>query len=174
MLIGPDRQQRLNGRKLRGTRPVINVSWRDAKSYVTWLSAKTGRNYRLLSETEREYVARAGSTTSFWWGAAITPEQANYNSRRTLPILNFKPNPWGLYQVHGNVDEWTQDCWNPDNAGNPGDGGARNSGDCARRVLRGGNWDNDPSSLRSAARFGAADDARSTAVGFRVARTLAP
>ena len=177
-----------DARWLRGTRPVINVSWHDANTYVAWLSVKTGKSYHLLSETEREYVTRAGTTTPFWWGHEITPEQANYdgnriyagggswayNSRRTLPILNFKANPWGLYQVHGNVDEWAQDCWTDANAGNPGDGSARVTGDCRRRVLRGGNWDNDPSMLRSAARFGGAADARSSVIGFRVARSLAP
>ena len=89
-----------------------------------------------------------------------------------MPILNFKANPWGLYQVHGNVDEWTQDCWNDDNVGNPGDGSARSTGDCTRRVLRGGNWDNDPSLLRAAARFGVTADSRSIAIGFRIARSL--
>lgn len=177
-----------DARWLRGTRPVINVSWHHAQAYVAWLSAKTGKSYRLPSEAEREYVTRAGTTTPFWWGRAIAPEQTNYdrnrsyangatsadNVRRTLPVLNFKPNPQGLYQVHGNVDEWTQDCWNDDNAGNPGDGSARCTGDCARRVLRGGNWDNDPSMLRAAARFGVTADGHSTVIGFRVARSLTP
>ncbi|MFO1161483.1 MAG: formylglycine-generating enzyme family protein [Reyranellaceae bacterium] len=177
-----------DARWLRGTRPVINVSWHDAKAYVAWLSAQTGKTYRLPSEAEREYVTRAGTATPFWWGREIAPEQANYDrtrsyaggstaadsNHRTLPIQNFKANPWGLYQVHGNVDEWTQDCWHDSNIGNPADGSARSTGDCTRRVLRGGNWDNDPSSLRAAARFGVTADPGSIVIGFRVARSLAP
>jgi len=108
----------------RDRRPVINVDWDDAKAYVAWLSKKTGKAYRLLSETEREYVTRAGQPTPFWWGSSILPSQANYNARftygtdvvgaylvRTLPIDSFEPNPWGLFQVHGNVWEWFEDCY---------------------------------------------------------------
>jgi formylglycine-generating enzyme required for sulfatase activity len=104
---------------------VINVSWHDAKAYVEWLSRKTGKTYRLLSEAEREYAARAGTATPFWWGSSISTEQANYDGnlvygggpngeyrQRTLPVESFQPNPWGLYQVHGNVLEWTEDCSN--------------------------------------------------------------
>ena len=109
----------------RGKRPVINVNWNDAKAYVAWLSQKTGKTYRLLSEAEREYVTRAGTTTPFWWGSSISTGQANYNGnqptaadqrasfgRRPFRSNSFQPNPWGLYQVHGNVWEWTEDCWN--------------------------------------------------------------
>ena len=105
----------------RGRRPVINVSWHDAKAYVEWLSRKTGRTYRLLSEAEREYAARAGTATPFWWGSSISTEQANYDGnvvygggpngeyrQRTLSVESFQPNPCGLYQVHGNVLEWTR------------------------------------------------------------------
>jgi len=130
----------------RGTRPVINVSWHDAKSYVEWLSKRTGKTYRLPSESEREYFARAGTTTTFWWGSSITPDQANYHSwnsfaggptgeyrRRTVPVASFEPNPWGLYNVHGNVREWVEDCWNGSNLGNPGDGTARTATMCQVR-----------------------------------------
>src|SRR5262249_23035737 len=137
------------------------------KGYAAWVSRKTGQTYRLLSEAEREYVTRAGTTTPFWWGSSITPTQANYNGsadpykgggpkgedrKRTLPVDSFEPNPWGLYQVHGNVWEWTEDCWNDSNTGNLGDGRARYTGDCSKRVVRGGSWLNDPRSVRSANR----------------------
>jgi formylglycine-generating enzyme required for sulfatase activity len=170
----------------RGKHPVIYVNWDDANSYVAWLSRKTGKIYRLLSDTEREYVTRAESTTPFWWGASITPKQANYNGNftyegggskdefigRTLPVDSFEPNPWGLYNVHGNVYEWTEDCWNDSNAGNPGDGRARTTGDCSRRVVRGGSWFNYPQVLRSANGDGWHADYRSDNLGFRLARTL--
>jgi formylglycine-generating enzyme required for sulfatase activity len=153
----------------RGKHPVINVNWDDAKIYVAWVSRKTDKTYRLLSEAEREYVARAGTTTPFWWGSSITPKQANYdgsadpykgggskgeNRQRTVPVDSFEPNPWGLYNVHGNVWEWTEDCWNERNIGNPGDGRARTTGDCSKRVNRGGSWYFYPQYLRSANRIG--------------------
>src|SRR5207302_6940801 len=107
-----------------GRQPVINMSWDDAKAYLAWLSRKTGKSYRLLSETEREYVTRAGRSTPFWWGPSISTSQANYNGNytygggskgeyreKTVPVASFQPNPWGLYQVHGNVWEWTEDCY---------------------------------------------------------------
>jgi formylglycine-generating enzyme required for sulfatase activity len=142
--------------------------------------------YRLLSETEREYVTRAGTTTPFRWGSSITPKQANYDRsaepyegggskgefrQRTVPVDSFKANPWGLYQVHGNVREWTEDCWNDSNTGNPGNGSARTTGDCSRRILRGGSWFNLPRILRAANRIGDPTVFRSS---FRLARTLEP
>jgi len=170
----------------RGKRPVINVRWDDAMAYVGWLSRKTGKPYRLLSETEREYATRAGTTTAFWWGSSITPAQANYQGsyvfpggakgqfrNRTVPVDSFAPNPWGLYNVHGNLWEWTGDCWNEGNEGNPRNGSARTSGDCRSRVLRGGGWMNAPAALRSANRYYDAIVNRSIDVGFRVARSLA-
>jgi formylglycine-generating enzyme required for sulfatase activity len=171
----------------RGRRPVINVSYDNAKQYVAWLSSKTGKAYRLLSEAEREYVTRAGTTTPFWWGSAITPQQANYDGsaqpyegggsrgeyrRRTVPVDSFGPNPWGLYNVHGNVWEWTEDCWSATNGGNPQDGSARESGDCSKRSLRGGSWLSNPTNLRAASRLG--DASGDSNFGFRVARTLSP
>ena len=194
----------------RGRRPVINVSWNDAKGYTTWLARRTGKSYRLLSEAEREYVTRASTTTPFWWGASITPAQANYDGnytyqgggakgdyrQRTEPVDSFEANPWGLYNVHGNVWEWTEDCWNSDNiasidlkaatdaaienflkrglTSNPGNGGARTTGDCSSRVIRGGSWVSVPKQLRSAFRFGFISSGRSHDFGFRVARTLTP
>jgi formylglycine-generating enzyme required for sulfatase activity len=174
----------------RGRRPVINVSWDDAQKYVSWISRKTGKTYRLLSEAEREYVTRAGTTTPFWWGSSITSEQANYVGtapytdkgatiegefrQKTVPVDSFAPNPWGLYQVHGNVWEWTQDCWNDSNSGNPGDGTARTNGDCSRRVVRGGSWSFGPIFIRAATRMLRLANLRSMINGFRVARTLSP
>ncbi len=171
----------------RGKRPVINVNWDDAKGYAAWLSRKTGKTYRLLSEAEREYVARAGTTTPFWWGKSITPKQANYNGnfahgggakgetrQKTVPVDSFDANPWGLYNVHGNVLEWSEDCWNETNSGNPGNGTARTTGDCSRRVLRGGSWDNIPQFLRSAGRYWNSSVGRVYFIGFRVGRTLTP
>jgi formylglycine-generating enzyme required for sulfatase activity len=169
----------------RGRQPVINVSWDDAQKYVSWISSKTGKTYRLLSEAEREYVTRAGTTTPFWWGNSITPKQANYdgtyaynggskgeNREQTMAVDSFAPNPWGVYNVHGNVWEWTQDCYDKDNSSNPGDGSARTRGDCSRRVLRGGSWRYGPTYLRAAIR--GSSDLPMDHIGFRVARTLTP
>jgi formylglycine-generating enzyme required for sulfatase activity len=173
----------------RDRRPVINVNWDDAKLYIDWLNARTGKIYRLLSEAEREYVARAGTKTPFWWGAAITPKQANYDGssgpykgggtkgeyrQRTVPVDSFEANPWGLFNVHGNVWEWTEDCWNDSNQGNPGNGSARTTGDCGGRVIRGGSWLQNPQSLRSANRSRGSADYRGSGQGFRLARTLNP
>jgi formylglycine-generating enzyme required for sulfatase activity len=126
--------------------PVVCVNWHDAKAYIAWLVSTTGKSYLLLSDAEREYVAGAGSTTPYRWGSTISTRQANYDvtfdvgSKVTVPTDSHAANPWGLYYVHGNVYEWTEDCWNMSNAGNPGNGEARNSGDCSFRVLRGGYW----------------------------------
>ena len=171
----------------RGQRPVIYVSWDDANVYVVWLSRKTGKTYRLLSEAEREYVTRAGTTTPFWWGASISTQQANYSGddafgsdskeedrQRTLPVDSFQPNPWGLYQVHGNVSEWIQDCYHDGYAGAPSDGSAWTSGDCSRRVVRGGAWFDPPGNLRAASRGGDAAADWDGLEGFRLARTLTP
>jgi formylglycine-generating enzyme required for sulfatase activity len=158
----------------RGRRPVVNVSWEDAMKYVEWLSEKTGKPYRLLSEAEWEYAARAGTKTRYSWGEDITPENANYggNVDRTTEVGSYAPNPWGLYDMHGNVWEWVEDCWNDNYEGAPVDGGAWTNGDCKRRVLRGGSWYGEPENLRSAYRFEALTVNRSRNVGFRVARTL--
>jgi formylglycine-generating enzyme required for sulfatase activity len=141
-----------------------------------------------LSEAEREYAARAGTTTPFWWGSSITPEQANYNGGadpykgggakgeyrgKTLPVKSFKPNPWGLYQVHGNVWEWVEDCWIDNYNGASTDGSARTTGACTSHVLRGGSWISDPRNLRAACRSGFLIS-RGNYVGLRVARTLNP
>jgi formylglycine-generating enzyme required for sulfatase activity len=176
-----------NGYKPSDQGPVINVSWDDAKAHMAWLSKKIGRAYRLLSEAEREYVTRAGTTTPFWWGSSISTSQANYDGNytygggakgeyraKTLPVDSFQPNPWGLYQVHGNVWEWVEDCWQDNYNGAPTDGSARTSGDCHFRVLRVGSWNNSPQSLRAANRIRLTSGNRSDLIGFRVGRTLTP
>ena len=159
----------------RGKQPVINVNLEDAKAYAEWLSRQTGKTYRLLSAAEREYVTRAGTRTTFWWGNEITPKQANYSDRhptRTAAVDSFEPNFWGLYNVHGNVWEWTEDCWNDNNGDNPGDGSARSDSNCSTREVRGGAWDSPPASLRSASRVKMQADQQRNSLGFRVRRTL--
>jgi formylglycine-generating enzyme required for sulfatase activity len=181
----PERSWRSPGFAQNDQHPVVCVSWEDAKSYVGWLSSLTSKSYRLLSEAEREYVARAGSTTPFWWGATVSTDQANYDGnikygdsakgewrKATVPAGSFAANPWGLYNVHGNVWDWTEDCWNQENAGNPGDGAPRVTGDCGLRVKRGGSWNNYPHTIRSARRLMSRPSNRDDFVGFRVARAL--
>jgi formylglycine-generating enzyme required for sulfatase activity len=168
----------------RGGQPVINVSWDDAKAYVAWLAKKTGKSYRLLSEAEREYVTRAGTTTPFWWGSSISTSQANYDGRytygngvkgeyrkRAMPVDSFAPNPWGLYQVHGNLSDWTEDCYHTSYQRAPADGSAWLNGECSERVLRGGTWESIPDNLRSANRSRNTTDIRNRDFGFRVGRT---
>ena len=161
----------------RGARPVINVSWDDAQAYVSWLSAETGEPYRLPSESEWEYAARAGTTTPFHTGAAISTDQANYRGgryrERTTAVRTFAPNAFGLYDVHGNVWEWVADCPSFTYRGAPDDGTAWTPGGrCPSRVLRGGSWNDPPQNLRSANRINSAVGARNFNAGFRVARTL--
>ncbi|WP_210211515.1 SUMF1/EgtB/PvdO family nonheme iron enzyme, partial [Azospirillum griseum] len=171
----------------RGRRPVINVSWNDATSYAVWLSRKTGQHYRLLSEAEREYVTRAGTKTPFSTGDRITTDQANFNGsgtyngsatgvyrRRTVEVGSFKPNAFGLYDLHGNVREWVEELWHPDYRGAPTNGSAWTTETWALGVLRGGSWFDTPDNLRSANRFRSFPNDRSFGSGFRVARTLTP
>ena len=169
----------------RGKSPVINVSWEDAQTYVRWLSRKTGALYRLLSEAEWEYAARAGAATPFSSGTTIRTDQANYDGtqtyggssegvarKKTVPVGSFPPNAFGLHEMHGNVWEWVEDCWNGTYMGAPDDGAAWTTGDCQRRVLRGGSWSNAPDRLRSANRGMYSPIDRNSLQGFRVARTL--
>jgi formylglycine-generating enzyme required for sulfatase activity len=166
-------------------RPVIDVSWDDARAYVKWLSFTTVQPYRLLSEAEWEYCCRAGTETQFWWGDGISREQASYDgnyafgkgakdNQKLAPVNSFRPNPWGLYQVHGNVWEWCADCWHGNYRDAPADGSAWTAGDSQYRVLRGGSWGGGPDTLRSARRIVNSRDDRFQDVGFRVARTLSP
>jgi formylglycine-generating enzyme required for sulfatase activity len=162
----------------RGDRPVINVSWSDAKAYLAWLSEKTGQSYRLPSEAEWEYAARAGTTTSFWWGSELGTGQANCRdcggggSRQTTPVGSFKPSPFGLYDTAGNAAEWVEDCWNDNYRGAPPNGSAWTAGQCRLRVLRGGAFDSQARYLRSSSRFRYDFDVRYIANGFRVLREL--
>ena len=161
----------------RGDRPVINISWRDAQQYVAWLSQITGESYRLPSEAEWEYAARAGTTTAYYWGDGVDDGQANCDGcggddRQTAPVGSFQPSDFGLYDMLGNIWEWTLDCWNAGYANSPTDGAAWQSGDCSVRVVRGGSWTSNPHILRSAFRANSSTDRRSYGIGFRVARTF--
>ena len=169
--------------------PVTCVTWNDAKAYVRWLSERTGEPYRLLSESEWEYAARAGTTSARWWEARSS-DQCRYANgadastdyaraancddghARTSPVGSYEANDYGLYDVLGNVFEWVEDCWNGGYDGAPSNGGAWETGDCDRRVFRGGAWLNEPRFLRSAFRVRYAVGYRSNVLGFRVARTL--
>jgi formylglycine-generating enzyme required for sulfatase activity len=166
----------------RGTRPVINVSWEHARQYVAWLAKMTGRPYRLLSEAEWEYAARAGTTTAYSWGDELGKNNANCNGcgsewdgRQTAPVGSFAPNQFDLYDMHGNVWEWVEDCLHTNYEGAPNDGSAWIAqGDCNNRVIRGGSWVSYPVGLRSALRFWFSADDHGTDLGFRIARTLNP
>jgi formylglycine-generating enzyme required for sulfatase activity len=176
----------------RGARPVVDVSWLDANAYAAWLGEQTGDGYRLPSEAEWEYAARAGSEAPFWSGACLRPDQAIYDSSRSYPGCPPNPkgprrppvsagslpaNPWGLHEVAGNVAEWVQDCWHPDYRGAPADGKPwlqSEDGDCAVRVVRGGGWSYVPWALRSAYRSYSPGASGQDAIGFRVARSLWP
>lgn len=170
--------------------PVIDVNWDDAQQYVRWLTRRTGRTYRLLTEAEWEYAARAGTTTAYPWGAIASPDQANYSQSAlgsATPVGSYPPNAWGLHDMHGNVYEWVQDCY--DHSYNQSkrrtsDWVARNR--CYERVIRGGSWQFESQALRSSARISIpTDDGLLRAVvravippwhefpeiGFRVART---
>ena len=165
----------------RGRRPAINVNWNDAQTYIKWLSRITGKPYRLLSEAEYEYAARAGTETKYPWGDEIKLEgkaMANcdgcgsqWDGKKTAPVGSFAPNGFDLYDMVGNVWEWTEDCWNDNYEGAPANGSAWTSGDCIRRVVRGGPWNDDPRYVRSASRRNVSAGDRFNLVGFRVART---
>jgi formylglycine-generating enzyme required for sulfatase activity len=165
----------------RGRRPVVNVSWHDAKEYVAWLSRKTGKHYRLLSEAEWEYAARAGTTTRYAFGDTISRSQAQFSSEgsyrttgaKTAEVGSFPGNAFGLHDMHGNVWEWVEDAWQPNYHGAPVDGSVWAGGDVSQRVLRSGFWCYyAPYDLRSAARCWLEPGRYDVDVGFRVARTL--
>ena len=170
--------------------PVVCVKWSDAKAYVEWLSVKTGKEYRLLSEAEWEYVARAGTRTARYWGESKS-DQCRYANGAdetllwpeahcvdgyswTSPVGSFEANPFGLHDVYENVYEWVEDCWKNSYRGAPGDGSAWVSGNCGLRVMRGGSLADPPRHLRSAFRNGDSTGMRGFVLGFRVARTLTP
>ena len=178
------------GYRQTGRDPVVCVNWDDARAYMSWLSRRTGKQsgkqYRLLTEAEWEYAARAGTTGPFHFGSTISTDQANYNGNftygsgrkgvyreKTVPVGSFPPNSFGLYDMHGNVFEWVEDCWHDSYSGSPSDGSAwTDGGDCTIRVLRGGSWSFKPRGLRSANRYWNFTGNRSYVTGFRIARTL--
>ena len=177
----------------RGARPVINVSWQGARTYAAWLSRETGERYRLLSEAEWEYAARAGTETKFHFGDDISQlcRYANHADagtdyewrntacsdgvgERTAMVGSYAPNAFGLYDMHGNVWEWVEDCWKDNYRRAPRDGSPMLEGDCSKRVLRGGAWGYEPGSLRSAFRTSLNSRESTFDIGFRVARALNP
>lgn len=176
--------------------PAVCVSWDDARAYVAWLGARTGQRYRLPSEAEWEYAARAGSTAIRFWGddpgaACLYANGADRATReqaaaaidgethdcadghaRTAPVGRFRANAFGIHDVLGNAAEWTEDCWQPDYRAARADAGASAAGDCSMRVVRGGAWDEGPAGLRLAYRVGSPTTIRVYGRGFRVARDL--
>jgi formylglycine-generating enzyme required for sulfatase activity len=164
----------------RGKQPAVYISWDDATQYLAWLAKITGQPYRLLSEAEWEYAVRAGGVTTYSFGddPAVLDDYAwyNVNSGGAHPVGEKTPNAFGLYDMHGNVWEWVEDCYhsNYDYSAAPTDGSAWTSGDCSSRVLRGGSWVNDPRFLRSAVRDRGTTGIRNFNIGFRVGRTLLP
>ena len=165
----------------RGQMPVINVSWNDAKQYVAWLSQGTGKPYRLLTEAEWEYAARAGAVTRYYLGEGPGEGEANcdgcgsrWDLRQTAPVGSFKPNAFGLHDMQGNVWEWVEDAWHDSYGGAPKDGSEWASGDPHYRVIRGGSWRNDTSLVRAAIRDKRNVNVKFDTLGFRVARTLNP
>jgi len=190
----PNKDWRAPGFGQQDTHPAICVSWDDAQAYLHWLGTRTGRRYRLLTEAEWEYAARAGTTTARYWGedsatacahangadaatAAAVPAAGQWPVARcndrypyTAPVGSFPPNAFGLYDMLGNAAEWTQDCWNPDYRSTPVDGSAAVSGDCGMRAVRGGAWNDAPVGVRAAYRVGSPTVIRVESRGFRIAR----
>jgi formylglycine-generating enzyme required for sulfatase activity len=163
--------------------PIESVSWKDIQTFIKKLNQKTGLNFRLPNEAEWEYAARAGSTYKYSWGSFIDCSKARYGyysdmcgtQGNTDPVGSYQPNKFGLYDMHGNVWEWTKDCWNDSYydsgswfSSKPDDGSAWESGDCKKRVFRGGSWFNEPYRLRSAFRGGNFSNDRSDSYGFRL------
>lgn len=190
-----NRNWRDPGFKQEDSHPVVCVNWEDAKAYAAWLSKKTGKTYRLPSEAEWEYAARASTTTACYWGDSpneacsyanvmdstgkalvpgVTLEAHNCSDgyAYTAPVASFKPNAFGLYDMIGNAGEWVEDCWNKSYDGAPIDGSAWATGLCSQyRVLRGGSWYNVPSYARASFRDRYAPDSHGSGRGFRLART---
>jgi formylglycine-generating enzyme required for sulfatase activity len=176
------------------TRPVEKVSWDDVQDFIKKLNSKKEGHFRLPSEAEWEYSARAGTTDAFFTGKCITVNQANYDGRSLNPFDEFKgcntvsrtgispeltslvhgysPNNWGLYNMVGNVWEWVEDCWDDNYHHTPINGAAMETGDCTRHTIRGGSWNSFPADIRSAARTPAYHDTKLEWIGFRIARDL--
>ncbi|WP_046022083.1 SUMF1/EgtB/PvdO family nonheme iron enzyme [Magnetospira sp. QH-2] len=163
----------------RDTRPVINVTYAEIKTYVAWLAEFTGKPYRLPSEAEWEYAARAGTSTRYWWGDKVGEGNANcrdcgteWSGFESAPVATFEPNPFGFYDMNGNVWEWVADCWNKDHKKAPADGSARMTGQCNQPVTRGGSWYYFPKLAASAYRYRNGVEVKSYNIGFRVARDM--
>jgi formylglycine-generating enzyme required for sulfatase activity len=164
----------------RGRQPATSVNWHDARRYVAWLSRVTGRPYRLLSEAEWEYAARAGTSTAYSWGDEIGERNANCNgcgsrwdAKQAAPVGSFAANAFGLHDMHGNVWEWVEDCYHTSYYSGPTDGSPwTEDGVCNVRVVRGGSWYFIPQNLRSAIRGWFAIEDRDFNFGIRVGRTL--
>jgi formylglycine-generating enzyme required for sulfatase activity len=179
-----DRFARDTGRRLpgdngwgRGNRPVINVSWQDAVAYTRWLSEQTGSRYRLPTEAEWEFAAQSGAESRFWWGNEMLEGKANcfdcgseWSGRMTAPVGSFPASAWRLQDMAGNVMEWVQDCYQPDYSAAPADGSAASSGDCSRRIVRGGAYNSPSESLRTASRDARDTGTRLDNLGFRVVK----
>ena len=155
--------------------PVTNVSWTDAQQYVAYLAKATKRAYRLPSEAEWEYAARGGTSTKYWWGDKLQPGMAGCKdcgaaaSEQPVKVGSFKPNPFGLHDMGGGVDQWVEDCWHKTYQGAPNDGSAWSGGDCSSHVLRSGSWKNDSRYVRPSNRDGYDTNVRYPTHGFRVA-----
>jgi formylglycine-generating enzyme required for sulfatase activity len=159
--------------------PVHNVSWDDAQQYIAWISRSVGKTYRLPTEAEWEYAARANTTTRYWWGDDVGTMLANcldcggtHDGKKPMPVGSFRPNEFGVYGVHGGVAQWTADCWFPDYRRAPADSIARDKKNCQKRVLRGGSFRHHREEIASAARGNYDASVRYIAHGFRIAREL--
>ena len=200
--IDPQRSWRAPGFEQDDTHPVVCVSWRDAKAYASWVAQRSGKSYRLLSETEAEYAIRgatlASAQPSYFFGsdAARLCEHGNVGDLtgadalvfwdivrvaqcrdgfvHTAPAGRFKPNPFGLLDVHGNAWTWTEDCENPNHLRHTGEAGPRTTGNCSERIIRGGAWQDVVVLQRSASRYAQKADTRDDNTGFRIAVTLSP
>jgi formylglycine-generating enzyme required for sulfatase activity len=156
--------------------PVANVSWSDARQYVAWLADATRKAYRLPSEAEWEFAARGGTQSKYWWGDQLQPGMASCKdcaelatADQPVKVGNFKPNPFGLYDMGGGVDQWVEDCWHKNYQGAPADGSPWLGGDCTSRVVRSGSWKNDARYVRPANRDKYDADVRYPTHGLRVA-----
>ncbi len=163
----------------RGRQPIVNIDFHMAEQYADWLSKKTGQTYRLPSEAEWEYGARAGSTTAYWFGDDPSAKKLNcrncvgaWPNHRNAPVGSYEANPFGLYDMHGNAYEWVADCWVPDYKGAPRDGSVRTDGDCDIRVIRGGSWYYYSRQSRSSSRAKNAAAVKSYWLSFRVVREI--
>lgn len=185
--VSPQADWKLPGFPQTERDPVVCVNWQDAKAYIRWINKKSGGSpdftiqgpYRLPSEAEWEYAARAGTRTARWWGDPIGRNNtvcarcgSKWDQAQTAPVGSFRPNPFGLYDILGNVTQWTEDCWNESYTDPPTEGVPWLMGNCQRRVARGGDWSGFPWLVRSATRFGLTAENRINLSGFRVAKTL--